>query len=104
MYNDIIYGCLYSWILQLDLLCAQWGDKIEDGGQDALAQRDDWANCEAPPVVSDIAADIVRQMAHSDGMEQTRSALAWGKLMQPQFSPSKVTDSAFCETWRSDKV
>jgi hypothetical protein len=37
-------------------------------------------------------------------MEQTRTALANGQLMQPQFSPAKVVGTEYCEKWRHEKV
>jgi hypothetical protein len=94
----------WSILSQLDLLCAQWNEKIEDGGHDALVDRDDWANCEAAPAVSPSAQDILNNLTATDGMSRTRMALAAGALMKPQFEPECVAGSDFCKQWCVSKV
>eukprot|EP00873_Tetraselmis_striata_P004147 jgi/Tetstr1/424411/TSEL_014969.t1 len=93
----------WSILSQMHLLCAQWNERIEDGGHSALVDACNWSNCEGAPVLSETAMGIIARLADSDGMESVRAELEKGLLMRPQFNPAKVESSTFCATWRKDK-
>jgi len=89
----------WSVMVQLDLLCAPWSEGLEDGGHGVLGEQEDWANCTAPPVVSEPAQGVVSALTASDKMQQIRSELATGALMQPLFDPSLIMKRSSDDHW-----
>ena len=50
---------------QMDLLCAPWNTSMEDGGQGVLNGREDWADMERGPKVSENGKKIINSITSS---------------------------------------
>jgi hypothetical protein len=94
----------WSVLCQLELLCVQWAEGVEDGGHGVLGGGEDWANAYGAPVVSDNALEILKNMASSDEISIAGATMEAGALMRPHFDPKLVADSDFCQRWSSTEV
>jgi len=93
----------WSVMVQLDLLCAPWKDVLEDGGHDALKDREDWANTEAEPVIGANGHHILRTIDSAEIMQGARTALQKGAWEEPLFSAMDACNTPFCKEWVEKK-
>ena len=86
---------------QLDLLCAPWTAPLEDGGQEALCTRGDWADCEKPPLLGEYHRQLLLSLTRLDELTGLREDLAGGSFHQPVFNAANAADTAFSKEWVS---
>ena len=84
---------------QLDLLCAPWTGVLEDGGHDAVKDRDDWANSQEPPLLGEHHRELLHDLVSRDELMELRAALARGNISAPLFDVSEATSTVFSRNW-----
>ena len=86
--------------MQLDLLSAPWPMSLEDGGQEVLKHRVDWANCDNLPVLDTRHQVMLQNLSSTDKLATLRrDLLASGSSQDTVFETHAASTTEYSKAW-----